>query len=64
MTHSGQPTGRAEILRLRKVCDKGNVTRRGLMTSDEQRRVRAENLILLEDKEEELRCCHLKGKAM
>ena len=34
------------------------------MTSDEQRRVRAENLILLEDKEEELRCCHLKGKAM
>ena len=34
------------------------------MALDEQRKVRAMNSVLLEDKEEELRCCRLKAQNM
>ena len=34
----------------------------GGVTLDEQRQVRATNLIRLEDKEKELQCCRLKGR--
>ena len=34
------------------------------MTLDEQRKIRMESMALLEDKEEELRCCYLKAQNM
>ena len=34
------------------------------MTLDEQRKVKAESLLRLDEKQEELRCCHLKAQNM